>query len=248
MEAITREEKILSGEGLKPITRKEMFLAAAAGQNVTLPEPITREEMFLSKIQPGGGGGDALKGLIDGSITEISNSDVTKVNVLAFSNCANLTSVNFPNVTTVGRQAFESTGLLEFSMPKVESFGNNAFQNAKFVRVTVPASTRNIGIGMFKGNSLLEECHLLFAVNSFNGQDLFYNCPKLKAVIIPSPNLIALGGKSNMFGAVSGQTSPIDSGQCHIYVPSALIDSYKTATNWSVFADSFRAIEGSEYE
>ena len=51
MEAITREEKIISGENLTPITRKEMFLAKAAGQNVKTPEPITREEMFLSKIQ-----------------------------------------------------------------------------------------------------------------------------------------------------------------------------------------------------
>ena len=57
MEAITREEKIMSGENLTPITRKEMFLAKAAGQNIETPEPITREEMFLSKISGGGGGG-----------------------------------------------------------------------------------------------------------------------------------------------------------------------------------------------
>lgn len=55
MKAITREEKIISGENLTPITRKEMFLAKAAGQNVITPTPITREEMFLSKITGGGG-------------------------------------------------------------------------------------------------------------------------------------------------------------------------------------------------
>jgi hypothetical protein len=54
MEAITREEKIMSGENLTPITRKEMFLAKAAGMDVATPEPITREEMFLSKIVGGG--------------------------------------------------------------------------------------------------------------------------------------------------------------------------------------------------
>ena len=54
MEAITREEKIMSGENLTPITRKEMFLAKAAGQDVETPTPITREEMFLSKISGGG--------------------------------------------------------------------------------------------------------------------------------------------------------------------------------------------------
>ena len=55
MKAITREEKIMSGENLTPITRKEMSLAKASGQNVQTPTPITREEMFLSKITGGGG-------------------------------------------------------------------------------------------------------------------------------------------------------------------------------------------------
>lgn len=42
---------------MEPITRKEMYLAAAAGQEVALPEPITREEKFLYKIAMRGGGG-----------------------------------------------------------------------------------------------------------------------------------------------------------------------------------------------
>lgn len=53
MKAITRKEKIMSGENLTPITRREMFLAKAAGQNVETPTPITREEMFLSMISCG---------------------------------------------------------------------------------------------------------------------------------------------------------------------------------------------------
>ena len=36
---------------MEPITRKEMFLANAAGQvNSDLPTPITREEYYLTKI------------------------------------------------------------------------------------------------------------------------------------------------------------------------------------------------------
>lgn len=33
-----------------PITRKEVFLDAAVGNEQTLPEPITREEVFLKAI------------------------------------------------------------------------------------------------------------------------------------------------------------------------------------------------------
>ena len=42
---------------MKPITRKEMLMAKAAGQSVPDIEPITREEYFLSQIANGGGGG-----------------------------------------------------------------------------------------------------------------------------------------------------------------------------------------------
>ena len=42
--------------GIEPITRKEMIMAAAAGESVVPPTPITREEYFLSKIGGSGGG------------------------------------------------------------------------------------------------------------------------------------------------------------------------------------------------
>lgn len=47
---------------MEPILRKEMFMAKAAGQNVSVPEPITREEKYLAAIAAsgGGGGGDML--------------------------------------------------------------------------------------------------------------------------------------------------------------------------------------------
>ena len=47
---------------MNPITRKEMFLAAAGGQDVTTPTPVTREEVFLDAIAKGGGGGGGSSG------------------------------------------------------------------------------------------------------------------------------------------------------------------------------------------
>ncbi len=41
---------------LNPITRREVFLAAAGGQQVETPEPITREEKFLKAIADNAGG------------------------------------------------------------------------------------------------------------------------------------------------------------------------------------------------
>lgn len=45
---------------MKPITRKEMLMAKAAGQTVPDLEPITREEYFLNQIAESGGGGGGL--------------------------------------------------------------------------------------------------------------------------------------------------------------------------------------------
>lgn len=42
--------------GIEPVTRKEMFMAAAAGETVETLTPVTREEYFLSKIAGSGGG------------------------------------------------------------------------------------------------------------------------------------------------------------------------------------------------
>ena len=43
--------------GLTPETRREKFLAKAAGEASTAPTPITREEIYLDAISGGGGGG-----------------------------------------------------------------------------------------------------------------------------------------------------------------------------------------------
>lgn len=55
---------------LNPITRKEMFLAAAAGQDIELPTPITRKEMFLAKIAAGGGSGGSTSAPADWNAEE----------------------------------------------------------------------------------------------------------------------------------------------------------------------------------
>lgn len=65
----------------------------------------------------------------------------------------------------------------------------------------------------------------------------FYYCSVLTAVIIRSSAVCTMSD-SNAF-----KMTPIASGTGYIYVPAALVDSYKAATNWSVYADQIRAIE-----
>ena len=53
MNPITREESLLDGQDLTPITRKEQFIKKIYDKTQEIPEPITREEWFLKKAGEG---------------------------------------------------------------------------------------------------------------------------------------------------------------------------------------------------
>lgn len=54
MNPITREEALLDGQDLEPITRKEQFIKRIYDKTQEVPTPITREEWFLNKAGEGG--------------------------------------------------------------------------------------------------------------------------------------------------------------------------------------------------
>ena len=66
----------------------------------------------------------------------------------------------------------------------------------------------------------------------------FYNNKKLIALIIRRHAVTTLDNTTNVF-----RNTPIASGTGYIYVPSDMVSNYKTATNWSTYADQIRAIE-----
>ena len=65
----------------------------------------------------------------------------------------------------------------------------------------------------------------------------FTSCTALKAVILPGNEVCKLTS-TNAFNITS-----IPKGTGYIYVPAALVDSYKAASQWSTFAAQFRALE-----
>lgn len=65
----------------------------------------------------------------------------------------------------------------------------------------------------------------------------FDGCQILNTVILRNSVICEL------MDASAFTNTPIENGTGYIYVPAALIDSYKTATNWSTYAAQLRAIE-----
>lgn len=53
MNPITREESLLDGQDLTPITRKEQFIKRIYDKTQEVPTPVTREEWFLKKAGEG---------------------------------------------------------------------------------------------------------------------------------------------------------------------------------------------------
>ena len=69
------------------------------------------------------------------------------------------------------------------------------------------------------------------------GEYAFASCYALTTLILCSGAMATLGDTSAF------SSTPISSGTGYIYVPAALVDSYKAASNWSTYSNQIRAIE-----
>ena len=137
-------------------------------------------------------------------------------NALDFRECTGLTKIPYESqLNYVGDMCFRNCLIQSANLPNVTGIGYSSFQDCKsLVRVDVGVKQRRtLRRDTFNGCSALETCILR--------ADAF----------LPMDNISAFVG------------TPIGSGTGYIYVPSTLVDQYKAATNWTVYADQIRAIE-----
>lgn len=209
-------------------------------------------------------GDDAvIDSIIDRSIPEFKDNTLTSIGRCAFNCCAALKTADLPNVTTftsdqnTDQCGFAScTALEEVNLPSLKTIeGTRAFQKTTSLKyVNLPAA-ESIGYGYcFQyggvreavlpvvtslGNGDFQSCPLekidLSAVTSIGGS--FELCKSFVALIIRTPSVCTLTVNWGF------KDTPIKIGTGYIYVPRALVDSYKVATNWSDMATQFRALE-----
>lgn len=152
--------------------------------------------------------------IIDKTVNEFRDDKVETIGQYAFTNCKNLAVVDIPNVTALnGRSFLSCSALKELNIPKVTRLDDATFY----------------------GTSSLEKVDLpmVTAINKEN----FGNSTSLETLILRHNGRVALGNVNALYN------TPIANGTGYIYVPKAQVDGYKTATNWSTFADQFRALE-----
>lgn len=202
------------------------------------------------------GGGD-IDAFIEKSITEIT-SNAESIGDYAFYSCKQLKTVNFPLATTIGNNAFESCQVLEtVNSPLVTTIGTKAFYYCYALK------TANFPLATTIGNNAFSICQALETVNlpllTTIPTSAFYNTKLLKTANFPLVTTINSqsfsGCRALLSFIIRSETicklsnadafsySSLASGTGYIYVPKDLVESYKTATNWSTYATQFRALE-----
>lgn len=157
------------------------------------------------------------KGMLDATIKEVVvPHNVTKLRRGAFYDCNSLERITFHDGVTVvdGACFFACTKLKECILPiGVKTIGSQTFF---------------LAYALAKVDGWL---------TSLAGSQAFYGCTKLDTLIIRGDTVCTLENTSTL------TSTAIEKGTGYIYVPRALVDSYKSATNWSAYANQFRAIE-----
>lgn len=181
------------------------------------------------------GGETQVYGFLNNTITAI-DSDVTSVVAYACRGLSKLKTVKVPNATSIGTYAFYyCTAMTSINAPKVTSLGTYAFYNSAIKSVNFPVAT-SIPSQCFYSCSSLTKAD--FGVASSIAASAFAYAGALEALILRRTSAICtLSNKSAFAGAA------IESGTGFVYVPSALVDTYKAASNWSTYANQIRAIE-----
>lgn len=125
-----------------------------------------------------------------------------------------ITEYNDDMITTIFNRRFRSCPkLLSVNCPNVTRIHERAFGNCTSLRVVDLGSAQYI-YGL-----------------------TFEKCSSLTALVLRRNTVCNLVASSGF------QDSLIASGSGYIFVPSALIDAYKVATNWSTYASQFRVLE-----
>ena len=125
--------------------------------------------------------------------------------------------------------------ITEIADDAVETVGVCSFRNCAALTTANFLVATSIGENAFYNCSALTTANLPLVTSI--GSSAFGNCKALTALILRKTDAICTLSAANAF-----TETPIASGTGYIYVPRALVDSYKAAINWSTYAEQFRAL------
>ena len=175
---------------------------------------------------------EVLKGIMNKTIDNLSLPDgITSIPGYFFFSHTNLISAEGSTIDKIETRAFQScTKLTSINFPNLTGVSGVAFAQTGLVNIVLDK------IVSLNTQSFIE-CKKLVSVDLADtittiGSDCFKSCNLLQSVTIRAITPPTLG---------SGAFDSNASGR-KIYVPSASVNAYKTATNWSAYAADIEAI------
>ncbi len=197
------------------------------------------------------------------SLTSINIPEgVTSIEWYAFADCSSLTSINIPQtVSSIGEVPFESCSSLSAFEGKYASADHRcliqngrllAFAPAGLTQYTIPDGVTSIGKSVFYKCSNLTSINIPEGVTSIEWY-AFEFCSSLTSISIPD-KVTSIGESafefcSSLRSVYCKPTDPPSLGRyvfsnlwsLKIYVPTASVEAYKTAENWSNYASQIIA-------
>ena len=172
-----------------------------------------------------------------------------------------MTGVSFPGYASKigeisGGGGWDQKSITEKSYEIINLDNSASFVASSAFRGNQTIKTVNLPYATTVGNSAFQSCSSLIQVDlpmcSYIGSYAFYNCSSLSQISLPvcsyiesyafgacsSLNIITIGYSSvcSLGGSMTFNYTQITSSTGSIYVPASLVDSYKSATNWSYFS------------
>ena len=219
----------------------EFNIEVQGGSSVRLPTAGKYCDRDIIVTASGGGGGvDYLAKRLDSGLGkfEYYSEEIKAINQQALAYCYAITKLVLPNCKTISTQCcYVANNLREIVLPNLESvqgtqhFQNTAIEEAEFLKLGSSTVCPYFG-----GSQKFKKLNLGY-VHSIPATT-FINCPVFEILIIRRTDGVPSLANVNAFN-----NTMIANGTGYIYVPRDLVDLYKSATNWTTYANQFRALE-----
>lgn len=168
---------------------------------------------------------------LDYELANLDTSNIVSMNQM-FYQCISLTNLDLSNFDTsnVTNMSYMFDGCRNINSLNLSSFNTSKVTNI---------------------NCMFRDCYQLTTLDlsNFNVSkvtnmgNMFYNCRRLTKLVINNPTLFELK-QVNVFNntPIAGYTDYTDGELGYVYVPDDLVETYKTTTVWSTYADQIKGL------
>ena len=145
-----------------------------------------------------------------------------------------LTGFSDRSLKTIGSRGLAGLSMVSLDLPNLEHSNSEALIDNSLPTLVLPMLD-DAGTGLASKMPNLQMVCLPVCQLLYGGA--FQNCASLTTVILGNHRGTTFNG-ANIFAG-----TPVEAGSGYIYVRKSLVDTFKNATNASVYAAQFRAIE-----